>query len=95
MDAADPRQQARVRDAQRLVNAYHRVFRSEDGRIVLADLEKVFGIDKPAHLPGAKKLPGFLRDGQRSVFCHIQHILKLEPLGEINAAEEARAKVVS
>lgn len=79
------------RRAQRIVNAYHRTFNSEDGKIVLADLINVFGLDKPAFLNLAK--PGEIRfdpvhaakrDGQRDIKLHIEANLAAAVNGDAN-----------
>lgn len=58
-----------------LADAYERVFRSEDGKVVLADLRARYHVGhtylaKPEHLWGAC-------EGQRSVVLDIQHQLDL------------------
>jgi hypothetical protein len=76
----EARQKDRARRMQRIVNAYHRVFRSPDGELVLADLTAAFGFNLPTFLATGTK-PGeikynrtyaAIRDGQRQVYLHIQ-----------------------
>ena len=65
---------------QRIVNAYHRVFRGQEGELVLADMMAAFGFNLPAFLstgtqPGALHYDthyAAVRDGQRQVYLHIQ-----------------------
>ena len=38
----------RQKDLQRITNAYHRVFGSEDGKAVLANLKAYFRMNRPA-----------------------------------------------
>jgi hypothetical protein len=71
-----------ARKAQRTVNAYHRTFNSEHGKAVLDDLEKVFGTNKPAFLPGSDALQAAIRDGQRQVKLHIDAKLVVPAAGD-------------
>lgn len=78
----------RLRGIARTTMAYHRVFKSKDGEVVLADLVKVFGLDMPAFI--AKPDGGFdpiwaaKRDGQRDPYLHILAKLSVTPEADGN-----------
>jgi len=95
--AEKARRAERAREQQRTINAYHRLFLSADGRTVLADLATVFGTGRPAFLAGpAGSYDGIkaaIRDGQRSVILHIEHVIKCQPKGDNEA--ESEPKVIS
>jgi hypothetical protein len=90
---------------QNIVNAYHRMFRSEEGNIVLKDLKTAFGFELPAFIPITSKpgampnAPGVLtsydpiyaaiRDGQRQVILHINTQLELPVTGDANIDNKA------
>ncbi len=86
--------------AQRVINAYHRVFSSEEGKLVLADLDKKFGIHMPAFLPLEKGAQGLcydpihaaIRDGQRSVRLHIETALNL-PIASEGDKKRQKARI--
>jgi len=77
---------------QRIVNAYHRVFNSEDGKTILADLAAAFGWEKPAflNLTAAKGETSYCpihaakRDGQRDIKLHIEAFLRESVNGDAN-----------
>ena len=100
MDDKDHEQARYERDQRmrRTVWAYKRVFATPDGQAVLEDLRKAFGVDMPAYIPTGTRIGGNiayddiygkLRDGQRSVWCHIQNSINsdLEPEGNMNPAD--------
>lgn len=72
------------RTAQRnLIRAYKRLFATDDGRLVLADLADKFGEDKQEYVYGCTAMDLSFRTGLRQ---HIRHIRKmkameLQPLG--------------
>jgi|694.fasta_scaffold17186_5 hypothetical protein len=76
----------RERERQRVINAYHRVFNSEDGRKVLANLRAYFRVDRPAFerspMQRYDALAAALRDGQREVMLFIEHKLTLPTKGD-------------
>jgi len=78
----------RARARQRLINAYHRTFASEDGKIVLADIKAQFGVSFPAFVArdgGAyDPLHAAIRDGQRQVVLHIEAVMTEEAKGDSN-----------
>ena len=88
------KQAERAKAAQRIVNAYHRIFLSADGRTVLADLATVFGTSKPAFLAGPSGsydgIKAAIRDGQRSVILHIEHVLCLSAKGDNEVESEPK-----
>jgi hypothetical protein len=82
-----PDQEAeRARDLQRVINAYHRVFASEDGQTVLKNLKAYFRYDRPAFERGISHrycpMAAALRDGQREVILFIEHRLRQPAAGD-------------
>lgn len=79
----------RRQKAQRVINAYHRVFgsrhedRNDEQRLVMEHLDNSFGFNRPAFLQGRQgqydPIQAAIRDGQRQVFLHIEAILS-EPV---------------
>lgn len=71
----------RQRELQRLTNAYHRVFTSEDGQTVLQNLKAYFRLNRPAFERGIAHaydpIAAALRDGQREIILFIEHKLSL------------------
>jgi hypothetical protein len=69
----------RQKDLQRITNAYHRTFNSEDGKAVLANLKAYFRMNRPAFERSLTHpydpLAAALRDGQREVILFIDHKL--------------------
>lgn len=69
----------RQKDLQRITNAYHRVFGSEDGKLVLANLKAYFRMNRPAFERSLSHaydpIAAALRDGQREVILFIDHKL--------------------
>lgn len=69
----------RQKDLQRITNAYHRVFGSEDGQIVLSNLKAYFRMNRPAFerslTHAYDPIAAALRDGQREVILFIDHKL--------------------
>jgi len=86
----------RARKLQVVVNAYARVFATEDGKLVLADLEESFGMNRPAFLPLEGKPAIYdthyaaMRDGQRSVRLHIAARLAAPVKGDGNIVKGKR-----
>ena len=68
----------RERERQRLTNAYHRVFNTKDGALIIADIKHQFATDSQVFLPGYDFNPvvAALRDGQRGVLIHIETMLR-------------------
>ena len=79
-----------VNDAEqsrrRLVRAYHRFFGTEEGQLVIADLEKTFRYSLPALVPAVDgRIDSnqiLYADGQRSVVCYIHQIRAQMPLDD-------------
>ena len=69
----------RQKDLQRITNAYHRTFNSEDGKAVLANLKAYFRMNRPAFerslTHAYDPIAAALRDGQREVIIFIDHKL--------------------
>lgn len=65
-----------------VLQAYQQVFRSVEGRMVLENVEAVFGTNYPAFLPGEDRefspLRAAIRDGQRQVVLHIKNLISEE-----------------
>lgn len=85
----------KAKRAQRLVNAYNRLFASEDGKKVLQDLKASFGFNQPAFIPlpsGYDATHAAIRDGQRQVILHIEAQLSAVAIGDGNL-EKPKATV--
>ena len=69
----------RQKDLQRLTNAYHRVFASEEGKVIMQNLRAYFRMNRPAFERSLTQpydpLAAALRDGQREVILFIEHKL--------------------
>ena len=80
----------RLKAEQRVINAYHRIFHSQDGQIVLDDLENLFKFSKSAFGHTQHNMQTFdpflaaVRDGQANVKRHIDHILTQPVQGDAN-----------
>ncbi len=87
----------RAKHQQRVINAYRRLFGSDEGKLVLDDLRERFGTEKPAFIPnqggGYDPLWAAVRDGQRQVVIHIDFQTSLPAQGDGNV-EETQAKVI-
>lgn len=83
----------RARRSQRIVNAYHRIFGSPDGQIVLSDIMAVFATEMSMFLTTGTR-PGDAisydthyaakRDGQADVVRHINAKLRAPVTGDAN-----------
>lgn len=83
----NPEQEAnRAREIQRVINAYHRVFESEDGQTVLKNLRAYFRYDRPAFERSLNhpydSHAAAIRDGQREVILFIEHRLRQPAAGD-------------
>ena len=78
----------RQRAIQRITNAYHRVFGSEDGKTVLDNLRNYFRTQRPAFERSLNHsfdpIAGAIRDGQREVVLFIEHKLSLPVIADDN-----------
>jgi hypothetical protein len=88
----------RAREIQRVTNAYHRVFKSEDGQMVLQNLKAYFRMDRPAFdrpplTHTYDPISGAIRDGQREIVLWIEHKLTL-PVVADSDAEPKNAVIV-
>ena len=85
----------REREKQKIINAYHRVFLGEEGKVVLDDLKKSFGTDFQAFSAGQdfRPIPAAIRDGQRGVVLHIEAMLQRSPRAD-GDIEEPKHKVM-
>ena len=77
----EPKELERSKSLQRINNAYHRVFASEEGRLVLDNLKAYFRLNRPAFERSLGRpfdpLAAAVRDGQREVLLFIEHKLSL------------------
>lgn len=64
-----------------VVHAYHNLFRSVDGDLVLTDLMKTHGILSNIYSGDINKM--LIREGERNVVLRILHLLKVD-INEIN-----------
>ena len=87
MSTPDEKALEKQRRVQREVNAFHRTFDSEDGRLVLSLLQAKFKTDKPAFLPPYDTHAAAVRDGQREVILYIQEVLKIPVTGDANITD--------
>lgn len=71
----------RSKSLQRLNSAYHRVFGTEDGGVVLDNLRAYFRMNRPAFERSLNHsfdpIAAAVRDGQREVVLFIEHKLSL------------------
>ena len=78
----------RTRELQRLTNAYHRVFDTEDGKVVLQNLKAYFRMNRPAFERSMTQpydaIAAALRDGQREVILFIDHKLSSPVIADGN-----------
>lgn len=90
IEEVTPEEIEAARQRQRLVNAYHRAFASDDGKAVLSDLRAIFGVDAPVFIRGASgfdPVHAAVRDGQRQVILHIASILAEEAQGDSDVSK--------
>jgi hypothetical protein len=84
---------AAAKERQRIINAYHSVFGTPDGKVVLAHLHKYFRTDRPAFernlQPRFDAIAAAIRDGQREVLLFIEHKLgeSAVPDGDVTAPD--------
>jgi hypothetical protein len=85
----------RERERQRTILAYHRLFESEEGRVVLDDLKKAFATELQMFSAAQdfNPIPAAIRDGQRGVVLHIEAMLRRQPAADGNL-EEPKKKVL-
>jgi hypothetical protein len=76
----------RSRAMQRVTNAYHRVFGTEDGKLVVENLKAYFRMNRPAFERTLGRtfdpIAAAVRDGQREVVLFIEHKLSLPAVGD-------------
>jgi hypothetical protein len=93
----DKQELERERDRQRVINAYHRVFDSEEGQIVLNNLRNYFRTSRPAFertLTNAFcPLAAALRDGQREVILFIESKLSSPAQGDADQEQPKTAVI--
>lgn len=89
----------KTKEAARVTLAYHRVFATADGKRVLADMKRAFGLHMPAFIPQTRgrhceydATHAAIRDGQRQVVLHIEAKLAQMPTADGNE-EQPRRKV--
>jgi hypothetical protein len=81
----------KAKQAQRIGNAYRRLFGTEDGKLVLDHIRETFGLHMPAFIPQERgrhceydPIHAAIRDGQRQVWLHIKAILAAPSAGDAN-----------
>jgi hypothetical protein len=89
----------KARKAQAVINAYHRVFATPEGALVLGDIRAALGLHMPAFIPQTRgrhceydAIHAAIRDGQRQVILHIEAKLTQTPDGDANV-EAAKTRV--
>lgn len=93
MDSDISRQLEIERERQRVTNAYHRVFQSEDGQLVLNDIKRYFRTNAPIFIFKQSALDAAIRDGQRQVVLRIEDQLSRVVTGDGNM-ESPKTKVI-
>jgi hypothetical protein len=82
---------------QRVTNAFHRVFTTEDGKAVMEHLRSYFRADRPAFEKTLghrfDTIAAAIRDGQREVLLYIEHRLQQPAKGDADI-EKAPTKVL-
>ena len=68
------------------IEAYKRVFSTDDGKQVLEDLKTRFHINTMTFVDNNREL-SFVHEGQRSVVLYVLHLLKDEKLTQQTIAE--------
>jgi hypothetical protein len=81
----------KAKKAQRIGNAFRRLFATEDGKLVLDHIRETFGLHMPAFIPQERgrhceydPIHAAIRDGQRQVLLHIESILAAPSVGDGN-----------
>lgn len=76
----------RSKSLQRLTNAYHKVFASDEGQLVLDNLKAYFRMNRPAFERTLGRpfdpIAAAVRDGQREVILFIEYKLSLPVVGD-------------
>jgi len=71
----------RSKSMQRITNAYHQTFSTEEGRMVLENLKAYFRMNRPAFERTLGRtfdpIAAAVRDGQREVVLFIEHKISL------------------
>ncbi len=83
------------RKAANVVLAYHRTFDTKEGKAVLDHLASVFRFDLPCFTfegGHAESHLAAVRDGQRSVYLHIQAVLSRPPVADGNIKQKSKVK---
>ena len=87
----------RSKSLQRINNAYHRVFGSEDGKLVVDNLKAYFRLNRPAFERTLGRtfdpIAAAVRDGQREVILFIEHKLSLPVVGDADL-EQPKTEVL-
>lgn len=78
---SDPKQTSREAQKERLqkwremARAYRRLFATEDGKAVLADLQNQFGWGKPSARVGMRNEEVWMAEGMKLPLFHIDHMI--------------------
>jgi hypothetical protein len=93
----DTKELERSKSLQRINNAYHRCFTSEEGKVVLDNLKAYFRMNRPAFERTLGRpfdpLAAAVRDGQREVLLFIEHKLSL-PVVADGDVEQPKTEVL-
>jgi hypothetical protein len=68
----------RARNSIVLCEAYERLFNTEDGKLVLADLERRGCINETTYDPAAKPEHTIFNEGRRSIVLHVRYAMRPE-----------------
>ena len=87
----------RSKSMQRITNAYHQTFSTEEGRMVLDNLKAYFRINRPAFERTLGRsfdpIAAAVRDGQREVVLFIEHKLSLPCVAD-GDVEQPKTEVI-
>ena len=73
----------RARNSIVLCEAYERLFNTEDGKLVLADLERRACINDTTYDPTAKLEHTIFNEGRRSIVLHVRYVMRPETRDEL------------
>lgn len=87
----------RSKSMQRITNAYHQTFSTEEGRVVLENLKAYFRMNRPAFERTLGRtfdpIAAAVRDGQREVVLFIEHKLSLPCVAD-GDVEQPKTEVI-
>lgn len=87
----------RSKSMQRITNAYHQTFSTEEGRTVLENLKAYFRMNRPAFERTLGRtfdpIAAAVRDGQREVVLFIEHKISLPCVAD-GDVEQPKTEVI-